>query len=261
MKVAICMSGQLRTYKKCYENLMKYIVKPMNADIFIQVWDKVGASHKEGEIKSDEVNKKEIVEMYNPKEIVIESQPKGSSDNLYGKKVPEKLKEIEPIHYKSALSMFYQIKSCNDLAVNYAKENKFKYDIIIRIRPDTMFLQNIPKRLVRKVLKSKNVVYFVDYAIDTRFQVCDKFAFGDTEGMIDYTSVWDYIEEYWKDPIGKNPPYTHKVGERLLKYHIETRKINAKPFYMNLYTLRNSGEKLNFKGFSFQKFIKYLWID
>ena len=245
MKVAVCISGQLRTYDKCYDNLRKYILEPLDADVFMQIWDTVGASHKEDKFNDDSVDERKIMSMYNPKNLVIESQPEGASDELYGKKVPEELKEIEPLHYKSALSMYYQIKSCNDLAVNYAKEKKFEYDIIVRVRPDTMFLEQIPRHFIEEVFKNPYQVYFAKYAINMKYAVCDKFAFGGTKGMQLYTNVWDNIERYWQDPIGNNPPFTHKVGERLLKYHVNNeKKLIAKPIYIDLYNLRNNGEKV-----------------
>lgn len=260
MKVAVCISGQLRTYEKCYDNLRKYILEPLKADVFIQIWDTVGASHKElpSNAYQDKVNENTILDMYKPKKLVIESQPKNAHDNLYGKKVPDILKKIEPLHYKSALSMFYQIKKCNDLAITYSREHKFQYDIIVRVRPDTMFLEKIPENLIKKTIQTPNMVYYADYAIDTRYQVCDKFAFGGEKGMIKYTSVWDKIEEYWVDPIGNNPPFTHKVGERLLKFHVDNEKdLIAKPFFMKLYNLRNNGEKVNYKWYHFIKKFNY----
>lgn len=258
MKVAICMSGQLRTYRQCYNNLIKNILKPLNADVFIQVWDKVGNSHKEELENIEIVNEKELKKLYNPKTLVIENQPQEASEHLFGKKVPRRLIEIEPLHYKSALSMYYQMKSCNDLALDYAKLNNFKYDVILRIRPDTMFLEQIPSKLIVNVLKNPHMVYFADYAININYQVCDKFAFGGTEGMILYSGVWNHIEDYWKDPVGNNPPFTHKVGERLLKYHVDcTTKLIAKPFYLNMFNLRNNGVKVNYRFYNKLKKIKY----
>jgi hypothetical protein len=261
MKVAVCISGQLRTYEECYANLIKNILAPLNADVFMQVWDTVGASHKEKIANLDQVDEKKLIAMYNPKKLVIEKQPEGASDELYGKKVPQTLKETEPLHYKSALSMYYQIKMCNDLAVNYAAENGFKYDIIMRVRPDTMFLEQVPQKYLQKVIDNSTLLYFVDYAINTKYAVCDKFAFGGTEGMSSYASVWDKIEEHWEKPFGNNPPFTHKVGERLLKFHVDNEEeLIARPFYLDVYNLRTDGGKVSYKWYNrFKKynFLKY----
>jgi len=252
MKVAVCISGQLRTYEKCYENLKKYILKPLNPDIFIQVWDEVGASHKESEGNKEKVCESKLLDMYHPKKIVIEERPIGADDELYGKKVPPKLKEIEPLHYKSALSMFYQINACNRLAVDYSKEQGFDYDVIIRIRPDSMFLEKIPDIIFDRISNNQKLVYFADYAIDTKIQVCDKFALGTPDAMTVYSNVWDNIEGLWKDPEGLNPPLTHKVGERLLKAHTDNVKnLMVKPFYLHMYNLRTNGKKVNFKRIYF----------
>ncbi len=254
LRAAICISGQLRTYKQCFDNLKRNIIDKFDSDVFIQTWDEVGASHKESHDKKEMVNGEILMKMYNPKKLIIEKQPENASDVLFGKKVPNSLKEIQPIHYRSALSMFYQIYSCNDLAIQYAKDNHINYDIVIRVRPDSMFLEPIPSYLLKQVISSKNIVFFADYAIRRRYQVCDKFAFGDIEGMKKYSNVWNEIEEHWKDPIGNNPPHTHKVGERLLKYHVtKCSDLRCVPMYMRMYNLRVDGTKVNYNGLNIQK--------
>ncbi len=39
MKVAVCLFGHLRTYKKCYKSIIKNIIHPNNADVFMHTWD------------------------------------------------------------------------------------------------------------------------------------------------------------------------------------------------------------------------------
>ena len=41
MKVAVCMSGHMRTYKSIAENHMRFLIKPSNADVFIYTSDMV----------------------------------------------------------------------------------------------------------------------------------------------------------------------------------------------------------------------------
>ena len=39
MKVAVCLSGQLRSFKKSRDSLFKNIIEPTNADLFVYGWD------------------------------------------------------------------------------------------------------------------------------------------------------------------------------------------------------------------------------
>ena len=38
MKVALCLSGQSRTFKKCFRSQKKHIIDPLDVDIFIHTW-------------------------------------------------------------------------------------------------------------------------------------------------------------------------------------------------------------------------------
>jgi len=254
MKVAVCLSGQMRSYKDCYDNLMKYIIKPLNADIFLHTWTEVGSSHKENRDTTEIVSKNLLQKMYKPKKLEIEEHKIEYNDELLGKKVPNLLKKTEPVHYKSALPMYYQIYKSFKLLEEYVEQTQKSYDIVIRIRPDSMFLEEIPKHLLKKSMKEKNLLYYADYAINTNIQICDKFAFGGYEAMKYYCSLWLNITQYWENPLGDNPPHTHRVGERLMKYHIESNSnIKAIPVYIDMYNLRLDGEKLHYKGTSLKK--------
>lgn len=38
MKVALCLSGQSRTFKRCFKSQKKHIIDRLNPDIFIHTW-------------------------------------------------------------------------------------------------------------------------------------------------------------------------------------------------------------------------------
>ncbi|MGU3546911.1 hypothetical protein [Methylobacterium sp. A52T] len=46
MRVAICISGQMRTYKKAHASLIKHVVSPNVADVFVDAWDRAGNTNK-----------------------------------------------------------------------------------------------------------------------------------------------------------------------------------------------------------------------
>lgn len=260
IKVAVCISGQMRSFKRCNRNLLKYIIEPYDTDVFIHTWDVEGSSHKESSDDEIMVNESEIIKLYKPKSLVIESQVDGMHNNFLGRKVPKELIDVEPIHYRSALPMYYQISECFDLMKNHSKINNIDYDVVIRVRPDTMFNEQIPAYIIKSILKDKSKVFYAAYAIDTRVQVCDKFALGGYDGMDKYCSVWNHINDYWKTPLGIDPPKTHRVGERLLKYHVKYLNIEAYPFFMDIYNLRINGEKVFYREFRNIILLKFIYI-
>ena len=45
MKTALCLSGQSRTFSKCFESQYNNIIKPLHADVFIHTWAYAGNPH------------------------------------------------------------------------------------------------------------------------------------------------------------------------------------------------------------------------
>ncbi len=142
----------------------------------------------------------------------------------------------------------------------YATTNNIKYDLVIRARPDTMFLEGISSRDLKKITKDPNLVFYADYVINPEIQVSDKFAFGSQEAMKTYCSLWEYIEDYWKNPFGDGQKSSYRVGERLMKFHTKNQKeVRFQIFYIDMYTLRCSGKKMHYKKLGkIEKFTKKL---
>lgn len=46
MRVAVCLSGQLRSFRDCVGPLIDNVIKPLNADVFVHTWSNPGISTK-----------------------------------------------------------------------------------------------------------------------------------------------------------------------------------------------------------------------
>jgi hypothetical protein len=46
VRVAVCISGQMRTYRKALPSITQHLIKPNNADVFIDTWDQAGNTNK-----------------------------------------------------------------------------------------------------------------------------------------------------------------------------------------------------------------------
>ncbi|MEY8216050.1 MAG: hypothetical protein RPR97_16390 [Colwellia sp.] len=140
-------------------------------------------------------------------------------DKLAGIEVPDVLKKYEPVNYKGNIPMYFKIKKCFELMSEYEDESGFKYDIVIRLRPDLDIYGDLPR--LNDI--EKDTIYLSHLNITAS----DQFAMGDRDSMFYYSDLWSYLDEYWADPIRSGEYKDILVGERMMKYHL-TRKESIK---------------------------------
>jgi hypothetical protein len=230
MKVAICIAGQLRTFEKTFPSIKKNIVDELRADLFISTWDKLGKTHKtDSSIEKNEIVDAEKIKRKTGAKIVdVQIFEDKFYDKMNNVEMPQILKEREPLHSRSMIPHFYKIHRCNQLRILHEKNNRFVYDVIIRIRPD-MKIENKITPIFEKI-NLHNTIYVSSYAINSSFQLSDKFVIMNREVADYYSSVWENLQNYWNSPLGADPPRTTMVGERLLFQHMKRANINVEFF-------------------------------
>ncbi len=237
MRVALCLSGQMRTYKQAYKNLKKYILKPLKPDVFIHTWEysgitnrsKLSSKNKYGE----KITYRQLKKLYNPKKAVIEKFYDEYYDELEGIKFPKKLKKDNPTKTYADLPLFYKIKKCNDLKKEYEEKHGFKYDIVIRMRPDLMIKEKIPGR----VLNESSVIWLPHFFLDTSKFLNDRFAISNSENMDYYASLWDNLNKYWKEALKKiqdGEKCVYWLSEGLMKQHLDRGPAKYQVFDINV---------------------------
>lgn len=233
--VALCISGQMRTYKKCYGYLRENIIEPLNPDIFIDTWKKPGGTTKAGGITSDQtpVTEKTLRRLYSPESFKIEPFKNEYFTEKDGVSVPTRLQEHTK-HWKGNIPMFYKMKGCNNMKSDYEEENGFTYDLVLKIRPDLVVREEIPK----EVLRNPNILWHSECMINDGVQVSDKFAISSSENMDYYTSVWENLNEYWENPLGDGEWKDVRVGERLMRHHMAQSSIEVQSFSSGCDVLR-----------------------
>jgi len=146
MRIAVCLSGLVRTYRETHENYINAIVKPNShhrIDTFISTWP-----HEYSNVSTERLRRKawygdnakpfpenpidfnDIQQRYQPTMILVEEQrqfdvswwPKGHGLNAQG-----------------FTSMLYKIYSCDRLRMMHEKLDGFRYDAVVRARFDTLF--------------------------------------------------------------------------------------------------------------------------
>ena len=175
MRVALCLSGQPRLYKECYEWIKAFIIDEYggdNVDVFCHFWwdGETGFPalsvwnehmHDSDSFKNiDEDIEKNMIKIYNPKGIqyhkqnnLVErfyngdkTQLRNDRDNVYKiwqdtqvslwKNYPKAYQKYMRANLKQ---IFESQGYCQQLKLNYEKENNFKYDLVIRTRYDLAF--------------------------------------------------------------------------------------------------------------------------
>ena len=144
MRIAVCMSGQLRQWKLAIEN-QKWFWGTSNAEVdyFLHTWDysadRTGVSQPYTTRKVSQEEFEEIVKTYNIKLAKLDTK-----------------KQHEFYDNDHWLSLFYSLSQSLLLKRQYEIDNNFEYDVVIKSRPDVVFNPAITFRWPRLW---NNVVY------------------------------------------------------------------------------------------------------
>jgi len=244
IKVALCISGEMRTYKECFANLERYLIKELNPDIFIHTWaHRGGWIHKTINVDRS-LDSKNIKALYKPKAMVVEEFSDSFYDKIDNQEMPLVLKILKSRNYKSTLPLYYKLKKCNDLKSKYEDSNDIKYDIVIRIRPDYMLNEAIPSSVINSVLK-EDLIFYEEPPYYRNIKINDVFALGNSSVMDEYANAFNYLNEYWKNPLNKIGGTHFMLAEIILAEHVSQRNIGTKRFSLNSFIKRDGSYSKN----------------
>ena len=207
MKVALCISGQIRSVRESFNDIYNNIILPNNADVFIHAWydedtlDTTSIDFSRNR-KLEKGIDKHIIELYKPKKVLFEKQKifNKTYNHLY---VSDSWKEAGLLNIgknkatledsknniiQCSLSMWYSIFKCNELKELYAIENNFLYDYVIRSRFDIAIKEPL---YVHKY--DKKALYYIDINQPDNL-VSDIFNFGSNRIMNLYASMYYQVE-------------------------------------------------------------------
>ena len=131
MRVALLIYGHMRTYKKCIDSLNRNLISSLKPDVFIHTWSlmesRTPSWHSKHISVDIETNLEDINDAYRPVDIKIETQSKYT---------PGEDKRVDGISLLGFKYMYHSLNEANKLKLNNEHKNNFKYDIVIKIRPD-----------------------------------------------------------------------------------------------------------------------------
>jgi len=174
MKIAILLSGYLRTIKDNYNNLKQYLLDMYDVDIYIHVTKSDDPKYINSSLHIDEIYK-----LLQPKMMII-----SSNYNLHtNKNINDTLNQ----NYK-----YYLLNQQRKLA---EQSENIKYDIILKLRPDVHLQEPI-----HFIMKKDTIFIPSDSKIDhtklktiTDSYICDIMSYGQPEIMDKYFNFYNSL--------------------------------------------------------------------
>jgi hypothetical protein len=200
-RIALCYSGRPRSILECYDNHKKYFgLGQDNVDVFAHLWfddDLVGSQFRSDVGQGtwpDSSIKKWIEENWKPKKKIYE-KPR-SFESMFSKNWNPQWPFAHP--KDNQISMFYGIEKVMGLKKQYEIDNNLKYDYVVRMRTDLVFLENFGQfdTYEQQKLHVFNVIPGQDW-IETKvkdFAILDIVAWGGSEIMDKYGSTYSNLE-------------------------------------------------------------------
>lgn len=214
MRTAICFSGELRSLDKTFHLLEKNILsKFSNYDIFIFTW----------------ADDPDLDKGY----IFTETE----HFNIFQQE-PRKDLNIDLINEHATQGMFrqlYCLQQCNKLKQQFEEANNFKYDIVVRVRPDLLLLDDsgLPDNIEEYDFSKLWTLNHDDW-----HGYCDRFYITNSKNMDLIANGYDLLPYYIR--IGGNSFY-ERFLMFLVNYHgIEVETLDC----LKTCLLRVNGERV-----------------
>lgn len=189
-EIALCLSGHMRTYQSCANNLYEKLLNKNNCDIFIHTWE------------DKKTNWNDVVKLYNPKNICIEQQKQFIDKFPRDYNTPHGI-----INNTFRISMFYKIYKCNELKIEYENFLNKQYKYVIRTRPDIVLSRSLNVNDL-----DPNILYIPTIGHDVWLD--DKFAISSSKNIDLYSSIFLRMDDIYNQEGLLHP-------ESILKQHCE----------------------------------------
>lgn len=226
MKIAFCISGHLRTYKKDnvhkhFLNFKEYIGKFGEIDIFVACWNRQNtnnswsAAHNLNDKNSVNyiITEDDITNHYGSRSNLIIDYDYFDSDysplNYQYFTTKQYSWDHRAIHNNiiHSTKMLYLIYKANELKIEYEYKNNFKYDYVFRIRPDFLFNPSEYQSAIH-LDQIRNDCLYVPGSDD-------KFAYGSSDTMNRYSYAIFHVACAFHNNIFGDP-------ESVQRYAVDT---------------------------------------
>ena len=221
MKIVVLFSGHARShYRECFENIKRTIYDPLLArncefDTYFSIWDEVG-DQNEPLSKVDITDFRQATEIFG--NVIIEVEQSNREHFLqkyYTKDYNQRYSG--PCTSGDSASMHYKIWKSWLLFVDNKNRSNATPHLIIRLRPDILFDSVINPDLFFEAAESGKIYIPISHFkyLEVTKGMTDQFAFGDSNVMVYYLTVYPEIILMLRDPR------VAKTGEGFLFKQLE----------------------------------------
>lgn len=229
MNVALCYSGQLRDFKKCFETHYRHIIQA-NKDcrffVFLHSW---GDKSLEGESYFKDLRGRDrgfykssdILDVADtsPDSFLIEKPIIFETDLKPDPRFPHPIQNV--------LSMYYSIMMSNEIKKIFCSVRNINIDWSLRLRTDLFFQKDLNLKDY-----DNNLMYINNQYVHTDYAVNDLFSFSNDKNMNQYSQTFQRISEMVKNGCAVNPECL--LGYNLKSCGMELKKENLQKNIYNL---------------------------
>jgi hypothetical protein len=233
MKVAVCLSGQTRSMERCLDSLIKYIIEPLDADVFFHFWSESqtnpGLDKSWYQLDSrpdwppfDGDLANEVFSRLKPRKFIVQPQI-AFNDSSFVQDCVREPHRMQAVSFQHVLSMYYSIYMSNQCKSLWETKNELTYDCVLRCRTDTEFFSEIPSEYLEDLSK----IYLPSEQGYGGYN--DQFAFSSSYNMDIYANCFNFIYEHWDNGGNFHP-------ETILRRNIDGKniQIDGIPLIYNL---------------------------
>lgn len=205
MKVAVLLTGHSRDYSKTFESLKNNILEKYDCDVYFNTWDVSESSPDRGisrtfNISPRKVNTQSLVNTYQHylKNYNIEDSENYTKNRFSNISFLDRNDDVFKTNERAIYHGSYWVERLRDQWWMIKKgwsliENPYQYNVIFRSRFDLQINQIQFKKA--KFVVPKSEVEF--YKIGTNWS--DHMAYGEPDSMEKYCTMFDHIEELYKN--------------------------------------------------------------
>lgn len=242
MRIAVCISGQPRTWNKCYQTWNNLFSKfDAEVDYFYHLWDFNSLPQILNDLTPQPVSQQELDDIQSvlkPKKFLIENYEKSmkvmNDIRDAGRKYP--LSGGTPVHWSG--SQFYSIMRASQLKRSYELENNIEYDVCFKMRTDLYFTPMVIHHFVNEFeTPAINTIYSCHNShsgIFPPFRIGDIFYYSNS-------ITFDVLSEFYRFlPIVGIRPFGHDDNppEVPFTFYIKMMQIKNKRKYVDPKVMR-----------------------
>jgi hypothetical protein len=144
MNVAVVLTGHMRCWEQVYPNFKHHFIDKYSPDIFIETWE--DEAYWDPHSKAGIVENAPIIDINKMIDVYKPTMVRKEHFKDYESTFEERAKQFPNFYHvpKNIISMLYKIGRGVTLMEDYMFATGKTYDLVIRMRPDLTFNQELP---------------------------------------------------------------------------------------------------------------------